>query len=437
MTLNRRTFLMGGAALGAASLAGFAQWEMSKQDTNARILIAGGGAAGISIANRLQHHLNGARITVVDARPYHWYQPGQTLLLAGAYKTLDDVVSDNSSYLSGDTRWIQDEIAEFQPDNNRALTKSSETLEYDYLIVATGLELRYDLIEGMDTGAIGDNGVTSIYYSPQAGIASHKQALAFAQSGGGKAVFTRPHGAMKCAGAPMKATNLVEYFTQQSGQRDNFQFDYFTAETFLFSVKAFNNRLDGIWQEREITPHYSHTIKAIDTDKREVFFAKADGSTHKEDYDFIHVVPPMSAVPVVHNSELADQGTYKGYVEVDKHTMQHTRYPNVFGLGDTVGTPIGKTAASVKSQLPVVAENITALIAGKTPQAKWNGYTSCPMILDTSHAMLWEFDYGMKPMTALPLQVVDPLEKSKVAWVMEKSLIRPVYDVMLEGFTPV
>jgi len=437
MTLNRRQFLIGGAALGAASAAGLAQWQLSKQDTQARILIAGGGAAGISIANRLQHHLNGAHITIVDTRPYHWYQPGQTLLLAGAYNTLDDVVSDNSNYLSPDIRWITDHIAAFEPENNQVITGGGDSLAYDYLIVATGLELRYDLIDGMDTRMIGEGGVASIYYSPQAGLNSHRQALAFAQSGGGKAVFTRPHGAMKCAGAPMKATNLVEYFVRQAGQRERFQFDYFTAESFLFSVKAFDKRLHGIWQEREITSHFEHTISGIDLSTREAYFNLPGGKTHKEAWDFIHVVPPMSAVPAVRNSDLADQSTYKGYLEVDKYSMQHTRYANVFGLGDTVGTPIGKTAASVKSQVPVVAENLTALIAGRTPSARWNGYTSCPMILDVGHAMLWEFDYGMQPMTALPLQVVDPLEESKLAWVMEKSLIRPVYDVMLEGFTPI
>lgn len=437
MGLNRRTFLLSSATLGAAAVAGVTGWHLSKHDTTARIVIAGGGAAGISIANKLLHHLNGAKITMIDARPYHWYQPGQTLLLAGAYDDREDVISDNRDYLSDKITWVQDSVVEFNPEANQVVTANGSTLGYDYLIVATGLELRYDLIEGMDTALIGQQGISSIYYSPEAGVASHQQALEFAASGGGQAVFTRPPGAMKCAGAPMKAANLVEYFVRQAGQRDQFQFDYFTAETFLFSVKAFDERLDGIWQERQITPHYSQVISGIDADRREVYFTDSSGQRHTQAWDFIHVVPPMSAVAVVRESALADQGTYKGYLEVDQYTLQHRRYANVFGLGDTVGTPIGKTAASVKSQLDVVAKNLTALIKDETPKEKWSGYTSCPMILDVGHAMLWEFDYQMKPITELPMQVVDPLEKSQIAWVMEKSLIRPVYDVMLEGFTPI
>ncbi len=122
MAINRRNLLISGAALGAASATGFLSWELSKQDTNAIILIAGGGAAGIGMANKLQMYLKGAQITVVDPRPYHWYQPGQTLLLAGVYKSIDDVTSTNQQYLNSGIRWISDEITEFDPENNQAST---------------------------------------------------------------------------------------------------------------------------------------------------------------------------------------------------------------------------------------------------------------------------------------------------------------------------
>lgn len=435
MKITRRHFLVGTALAGAATYAG---WEFSKTSTNAHIVIAGGGAAGISIANKLQHYLSGAKITVIDPRPYHWYQPGQTLLLAGAYRNVDDVKTPNQDYISTPVEWIAESLASFDPDNNRVETDQGTRISYDFLIVATGLELRYDQIAGLDTQQIGQDGIASIYYSPEAGVQSHQQAMAFAESGSGKGVFTRPVGAMKCAGAPMKATNLVEYFARQAGNRDKFQFDYLTSENFLFSVKAFNQRLIEIWKERDINYHYDRYLTALDSSAKTATFSSMDGSQQEtREWDFIHVVPPMSAVPAVRNSPLADTNKYPGYLEVDQYSMQHKRYPNVFGLGDTVGTPIGKTAASVKSQLPVVAENITALINDKPLTGRWNGYTSCPMILDVGHAMLWEFDYGMQPMTALPFQVVDPLAISEVAWVMEKSLIRPVYDVMLEGFTPI
>lgn len=59
------------------------------------------------------------------------------------------------------------------------------------------------------------------------------------------------------------------------------------------------------------------------------------------------------------------------------------------------------------------------------------------MILDVGHAMLWEFNYALQPVTALPFEVVDPLAESALAWRFEETLLRPVYDVMLKGYTPI
>ncbi|WP_195707322.1 FAD-dependent oxidoreductase [Vibrio cincinnatiensis] len=240
MSISRRTFLKAGVGIGVLSGAGVGYREFSKTKTNAKILIVGGGAAGIGMANKLNQYLSGAEITVVEPRNFHWYQPGQTLLLAGSYTQTSDVMAANERYISGDVRWVEDAVIEYRPDHNQVVTQKGNRLDYDYLIVATGVELRYDLIEGFDTQEIGHNGITSIYYSPETGLKSHQQALDFAQRGEGKVVCTRPQGAMKCAGAPMKATNLLEYFVAQAGNREHFTFDYFTAEDFLFSVPVFD-----------------------------------------------------------------------------------------------------------------------------------------------------------------------------------------------------
>ncbi len=438
MAISRRALIKAGVGVGVLSAAGVTYHEVSKINTNARILVVGGGAAGIGISNMLLRNLDGAKITLVEPRDFHWYQPGQTLLLAGSYTTQQDVVSPITTYLDNKVTWKQDKVMEFMPDQNKVRTAGGETIEYDYLIVSTGLELRYDLIEGMDTQQIGKNGLSSIYFSPQAGISSYHQAQAFVTNpGNGKAIFTRPQGAMKCAGAPLKATNLVEYFAQKSPHREQIDFNYYTSEAQLFSVKPFDQKLKDIWQERKITANYHHVLSAIDIDKKTATFTVSDERKVTHEWDFMHLVPPMTPPKVVRESVLADETKFSGYLEVDPYSLQHKVYKNVFGLGDCVGTPIGKTAASVKSQLPVVTNNICSLIRGASLYAKWDGYTSCPMILDVGHAMLWEFDYSLQPVTALPFKVVDPLSESAIAWQMEETFLRPVYDIMLNGYTPI
>ncbi|PMG85573.1 hypothetical protein BCU83_18245 [Vibrio breoganii] len=438
MAISRRTLLKSAAGVGVLGATGLAIKQSNAIKTNAHIAIVGGGAAGIGIANMLNRYLDGAKISVIEPRDYHWYQPGQTLLLAGSYSNKSDVVSPITRYIGSDINWIQDSVTELNPDSNSITTAKGSVVSYDYLIVSAGLELRYDLIEGLSTDDIGQDGIASIYYSPESGLSSFKQAHTFVeQPGRGNAVFTRPQGAMKCAGAPLKATNLVEYFAQQSPNRSQFNFQYYTSEAALFAVTDFDLKLKEIWEERAIYAYFEHVLTALDKQAKTATFTQQNGAIQKVDWDFIHVVPPMLPPQVIRESSLADQSKYKGYVEVNPLTLQHKRYANVFAMGDCVGTPIGKTAASVKSQLPVVTDNLCALLEGRSPTSQWSGYTSCPMILDVGHAMLWEFDYSMKPMTALPFQVVDPLAESALAWRMEETFLRPVYDVMLKGYTPI
>lgn len=58
----------------------------------------------------------------------------------------------------------------------------------------------------------------------------------------------------------------------------------------------------------------------------------------------LHVTPPMSPPDVLKTSPVADSA---GWVDVDKETLQHKKYPNVFGIGDCTNLPTSKTAAAV------------------------------------------------------------------------------------------
>ena len=100
---------------------------------------------------------------------------------------------------------------------------------------------------------------------------------------------------------------------------------------------------------------------------------------------------------------LADTSTPAGYVQLDKHTMQHTRYPNVFGLGDAGSTPNSKTGAAVRHQAPVLVKNLTDVMGGRAPSASYDGYASCPLTTARDRMLLAEFDYTMKPAPSIPI----------------------------------
>lgn len=120
-----------------------------------------------------------------------------------------------------------------------------------------------------------------------------------------------------------------------------------------------------------------------------------------------------------------------GWLEVDPKTLQHRRYPNVFGIGDINGTGRGKTAATIKKSAPIVAHNLVEVIAGRKADQEFDGYTSCPLITREGSAMLVEFDYEGKLTPTLP--VIDPLQDSFFAWMLKVRLLKPAYIGVLKG----
>ncbi|MBA1148539.1 NAD(P)/FAD-dependent oxidoreductase [Ectothiorhodospiraceae bacterium WFHF3C12] len=431
--LSRRRFLKlaGVAAMGAAGAPWLIDPARAQVRTSARVVIAGAGAGGLAMASRLSRLLDGARITIVDSREIHWYQPGFTLIAGGVWAP-DRVTTPNSAFMPGGVEWIKADIAEFDPDGNRVVTDQGQTVRYDYLVVATGLELDYGDIEGMERSLIGQHGIGSVYAGPQHAAATWATMQAFVE-GGGLGIFGRPPGGIKCAGAPLKMTLLTDYHLREAGRRGRAELIYAAHNDALFGVAPVNERVTEMFGSRGIEPQYSHVLKAVDPGRRTATFDTPDGDATL-DYDFLHVVPPMSPPDPVTNSALAwQEGPFsdKGWLEVDQYTMRHRRYPNVFGIGDVNGIPKGKTAASVKAQAPVVAGNLVRVIEDREPTHRYNGYTSCPLVTAVGQAMLVEFDYEGNLIPSFPF--LDPLEPSWVPWMMEELMLRPAYDAVLRG----
>ncbi|MCS6853296.1 MAG: NAD(P)/FAD-dependent oxidoreductase [Elioraea sp.] len=400
--------------------------------TKAKIVIVGAGAAGLAAANRLADRLEGAEITVLDRRREHLYQPGFTLVAAGL-RPPSYVVSTTAEYLSEPVRWIEERAAEIDPVAKAVVTDTGRRLAYDFLIVATGLELDYGAIEGMDVRRIGANGMGSVYAGPQAAAATWAAMSAFADKGG-VGLFLRPATEMKCAGAPLKYTFITDDVLRRRGNRAKAELSYFAPGRVLFSVPIVHEKVRLLFGDRDVKVHYQHTLTRLDLDRRIATFRTPDG-LKELGYDFINVVPPMKAPDVVRISPLPWQtGPWaaEGWVDVDRHTLRHKRFPEVFAVGDVAGVPKGKTAASVKWQVPVAVDHLVADIAGTRSSESYNGYTSCPLITRIGRAMLVEFDYDDNLTPSFP-GIIAPLEELWISWVMKEIALKPTYLAMLRG----
>ncbi|MFT6436241.1 MAG: sulfide:quinone oxidoreductase [Candidatus Azotimanducaceae bacterium] len=150
----------------------------------------------------------------------------------------------------------------------------------------------------------------------------------------------------------------------------------------------------------------------------------------KVSFDMLHVCPPQRTPAFVSRSPLANEA---GWVNVDQDTLQHVRYDDVFGLGDASSTPNAKTAA-VRKQAPVVAENVIAALAGKTPIAHYDGYGSCPLTVERGKVVLAEFSYGGKLLPSAPSWILNGTKASRLTWHLKATLLPPIYfELMLKG----
>ncbi len=436
MHLNRRQFLTASAAVTVAAGAGISLTSTSAEavsiKTKAHIVVVGSGLAGLAMVNRLRKQLDGAKITLLDAKTVHHYQPGFTLIATGIWP-VEKVSDTNQEFIPAGVDWIQEMAREFKPDTNQVITDSGRVLNYDYLIVAPGLQLDFDLIEGMDVSRIGTNGLTSVYPSPDLALATWKAMEKFCKTGG-TALMTLPNTAIKCAGAPLKMTFMLANRAQQAGTRANSTIDFHSAITSVFSVPVINQEVLNRWETLNIPVHFKSNLVAVDIDAQRATFEQEDGTRIQKDYDFLHVAPPMRAPDSIKNSPLAwQEGSFAGggWLDVDPGTLQHNRYKNVFGVGDINGTPKGKTAATVKKSVPLVVENLLSVMTDKEPTQIFDGYTSCPLLVREGAALLVEFDYKNNLTPSLPL--VKPLQDSYFAWLLKYRLFKPSYMAVAKG----
>lgn len=360
-----------------------------------QVLIAGGGTAGITVAAQLANQSNPPEIAIVEPSTRHFYQPLWTLVGAGVFPK-EESVRDEADYIPRGATWIQDAVSSFDPDRNEVTLKSGQKVTYDYLVVALGIQIDWGKIKGLPEALSERNGVCS-NYSYDTVDRTWDNIRTFK---GGVAVFTQPSTPIKCAGAPQKIAYLADDYFRRSGVRDKSTIRFFSGMGGIFSVKKYADSLTNVIRRKGIETNFQHDLVEIrHRDHQAIFKNLATGEHITVTYDMIHVSPPMSAPDIIKSSKLAAS---TGWVEVDKSTLRHVRYPNVFALGDCSNLPTSKTGAAIRKQAPVLVENLMAVIGGGEPTASYDGYTSCPLVTGYGSLILAEFDYTLTPRESFP-----------------------------------
>jgi sulfide:quinone oxidoreductase len=411
------------------------------------ILIIGGGTAGIMTAAQLKKKDKNLDIAIIEPSENHFYQPAWTLVGGGTYD-YEKTRRYTKDLIPNGVKWYKDYAENIDPDSQEVHTRSNGPLEYDILVVATGLVMEPSMIKGLPE-ALNRGIAVSNYIDPK------KTWTQLQKFKGGNAVFTQPATPIKCGGAPQKIAYLAADYLRKHNLADKSKVVFATPGSVIFGVKEIRETLEKVIDRYDIAFKPFYTPIEIDSDNKTIKF-KSNSPVENEcvinqdesiketstaegnmllPFDFLHLAPPQAAPKFIRDSKLSNNS---GWLNVDHHSMIHNDYPNIFGLGDVAALPTAKTGAAVRKQVPVVVENIRNLLAtnGKVNNS-YNGYSSCPLVTGYGKMTLAEFDYenNFTPDPKLKrLLISDSSKEHWRLWLLKKYMLPYLYwKKMMKG----
>lgn len=395
-----------------------------------KVLVLGGGTGGCTMAAKFARKLRGSSngVIIVEPSEVHYYQPLFTLVGCGI-GSYNYSKKPMKSVLPKNAKWIKDSVIGFDPENNQITTNNGDIVQYDTLIVALGLQINWDQLPGLIDGLqSAESQVCSIYGSDTVPHVFTK----IKRTKDGTAIFTYPNTPVKCPGAPQKIAYLAEDYFVKTNVRKDVEVIYHTSLPIIFGVKKYADALWKVCKERDINVKTRSNLVKIDVDKREATFENLDvpGETSTMKYSLLHVCPPMGPPDVLKkHPKLTDK---VGFLSVDPVTLKHTKYSNIFGIGDCCNTPNSKTMAAVAAQAKVLYKNIIDDLDGKPMVMKYTGYASCPLVTGQGKCIMAEFDYKLQPMETFP---VDQSKELYFMFLLKKYFFPFLYwNLMLKGW---
>jgi len=391
-----------------------------------QLVILGAGTAGTMVANRLRRTLaDDWRITLVDQSETHYYQPGFLFIPFGIYSQRD-VVKPERDFVPPGVEFIVSPIELIEPERRRVwLSKDGRSLDYDFLVIATGTHIRPDQTPGLAEHewrrSIFD------FYTLEGAVALAKHLRTWK---GGRLVVNVVDNPIKCPVAPLEFLMLADWFFRERGMRDRVELIYATPLSGAFTKPIAAKHLSNLLQEKEIQVVPDFMVERVDPDAKKLI----SYDEQEVAYDLLVSVPLNMGAEVIARSGLGDS---LNYVAVDKHTFVSPKYPEIFALGDAAALPTSKAGSVAHFAVECFAENFVHYVEGLEMPHKFDGHANCFIESGFGKALLIDFNYDVEPLPGhYPLPGIGPLTllKESEANHWGKLMFRWVYwHVLLKG----
>jgi sulfide:quinone oxidoreductase len=387
-----------------------------------RIVVIGGGNAGLSIAGRLQRRHRG-EIIVIEPRTSHVYAPLQSHIAGGAAR-VSEATRPQSRVTPKGVRWVQDTVTTVAPERSVVVLASGVTIGYDDLIVAAGIEQDWDSVPGLAAAMADERGVSNYTLELAA-----KASRALRDLTSGTVVFTQPPEPASAAGVAQKPMYLAAQWWWSKGVARDIRMVFVSPEPTAFANSAVSAELQRKLDGYGIETRFSSDLLEVDAERREIAIGRG---IHRETiaYDLLHATPPQRAAGWIAESGLAGSD---GFVDIDPRTLRHRRHPNVWALGDAASVQTLRSGGAIRKQAQTLAKNLADAAAGRPLSAAYDGYTVTPITVTRRTVVFAEFDGSDTLRPTLPFWKSLYRER-RLTWMFDRYILPKVYwHLILRG----
>jgi sulfide:quinone oxidoreductase len=288
-------------------------------------------------------------------------------------------------------------IEVIEPDLNQVKLASGRTLSYDFLVIATGADIRPEQTPGLAE----DEWRKSIhdFYSLEGSLTLHEKLQSWQ---GGRLVVNVVENPIKCPVAPLEFLLLADDYFRKRGIRDRVELTYATPLPGAFTKPVASKMLGHLLQEKGIRVEPEFAIMEVQPDAKKI----VSYDEREVEYDLLVSVPLNMGDDLIARSGLGDE---LNYVPVDKHTFLSTRYANVFVLGDASNVPASKAGSVAHFAVDTFSENFVHYAHGGELKPLFDGHANCFVESGNGKAMLIDFNYEVEPLPGnYPVPVLGP-----------------------------
>ncbi len=390
-----------------------------------RIVVIGGGNAGLSVAGRL-HRARAGDITVIEPRETHAYAPLQSHIAGGAARA-SEAVRPQGDVTPPGVRWLRDEAFTVDAEARRVHLVSGGRIDYDQLVVCAGLRMAWEQVPGLPEAMATPAGISNYDFDLAA-----KASPVLRDLRSGTVVFTQPSEPASCGAAAQKPMYLACDWWRAIGVRDDIRVVFVCPDPVPFGIPAIDDELRRKLDEYGIEVRYSRELRSVDAEARTVVIGHGD-TEETLAYDVLHAVPPQRAPEWIAGSGLAASDDPHGFVDVDPETFQHLRHPEIWAVGDAASVATRRSGGAIRRQAKALVKNMRAVREGREPSARYDGYSVVPFTVSRGTVVFAEFDRRGRMQPTVPFWR-SLFRERRSTWIADRRVLPWVYwNLILRG----